>query len=834
METTGKLNASAPWEAGRGDDRLAVTDSHPEYSTTTSVLQAPILSDRQGRGGGMNATRYSPNLASIPDELKALTQWVCWRAEPDDSGRMTKVPYKTSGRSKAKSNEPTTWGTFEQAVSHWRANDWVTGIGICFDGKLIGIDLDHCIEGGALAPWAAGILRDLATYAERSPSGSGVHLLAWGELPDGRRNVKLPELGEGCAIEMYGAGSPKFFTVTGDAIAGYEKVQRRPAELQAVHDKFMQPKQERAKAKQRSPGSQATGPALTMADADLLTKARTAKNGAKFDRLFDGNTTDYGGDESAADLALCNLLSFWTDDAGQIDRLFRASKLMRPKWDQKHAGDGSTYGRMTVDKARDPGRERYTPHVNGRTAALRSTRARQAAPPQPPEDEESETPPAASEHLTDLGNARRLAARHGQDLRFCNPWGQWLAWDTMHWAPDDTQEAVRRAKATVASIYAEAAGADEDGRKAIAKHAMRSEGGQRIREMLKLAESEPGIPILPGDLDADPWLFNVLNGTLDLRTGQLREHRRGDMLTKMSPVFYEPDADCPTWLAFLERIMAGDQDLIAYLQRVIGYSLTGDTSEQALFVFHGTGANGKSTLLEAIHEMLGQDYALRIRTETLMVKQGDAVPSDIARLRGARLVSAQETEEGKRLAESLVKSLTGGDTVTARFMRQNEFQFKPEFKLFVASNHKPTIRGTDYAMWRRIRLVPFTVTIPEAEQDRRLCNKLRTELSGILAWAVRGCLAWQREGLGLPAAVRSATDTYRAESDILAAFLEERTTKAPEVAAGQLYEAYKTWAESNGEHAMTGQMFGRRLAERGVDKYRKGSLTFYLGLGLLA
>jgi putative DNA primase/helicase len=199
-------------------------------------------------------------------------------------------------------------------------------------------------------------------------------------------------------------------------------------------------------------------------------------------------------------------------------------------------------------------------------------------------------------------------------------------------------------------------------------------------------------------------------------------------------------------------------------------------------------------------------------------------------------VSAQEVEEGKRLAESLVKSLTGGDTVTARFLYQKEFSFKPEFKLIVAANHKPVIRGTDYAMWRRIRLVPFTVTIPEAEQDKQLGRKLQAELSGILTWAVRGCLDWQRDGLGMPAAVKAATDSYRAESDILAAFIAECTTQTPnaETQAGQLYEAYKTWAESNGEHAMTGQKFGRRMTERGFDKYRRGSLTYYMGVGLLA
>jgi P4 family phage/plasmid primase-like protien len=475
-----------------------------------------------------------------------------------------------------------------------------------------------------------------------------------------------------------------------------------------------------------------------------------------------------------------------------------------------------------------------SPRDPAESAGKRSGDHGARTPGKKPPNEPSEAPAAVGEHFTDLGNARRLVARSGRDLRYCHPWAKWLVWDSMRWALDDTGEVARRAKGTVTAMYAEAAGADDETRKATAKHALRCESDARIWAMIKQAQSEPGIPILPGNLDGDKWLLNTLSGTVDLKTGKLREHRRQDLLTKMAPVFYEPAATCPMWLAFLDRIMAGNQDLIAFLQRAIGYALTGDTSEQVLFVLHGTGANGKSTLLETVRAMLGSEYAIQIRPETLMIKQNDTIPNDVARLKGARLVNARETEDGRRLAEGLVKEMTGGDTMTARFLYAEHFDFRPEFKLFLAANHKPVIRGTDIAIWRRIRLVPFTVTIPPEEQDLGLPARLETELDGILAWAVRGCLDWQRYGLGIPAEVRAATEAYRAESDILASFLDERTTKAPEVAAGQLYEAYKTWAESNGEHAMTGTMFGRRMAERGFDKYRKGSLTFYLGLGVLA
>jgi P4 family phage/plasmid primase-like protien len=445
--------------------------------------------------------------------------------------------------------------------------------------------------------------------------------------------------------------------------------------------------------------------------------------------------------------------------------------------------------------------------------------------------------PGAAYHLTDLGNAERLVARHGQDLRYCHPIGQWLVWDGRRWHRDDTAEVVRRATETVCAIYGEARQiVDEDRRKAIAKWALRSEARPRIQAMIGLAQSRDGMPVRPDELDPDPWLLTVDNGTLDLKTGELLPHKRAHLITKVAPVVHDPEAEAPTWHAFLQRIMAGNGALIAFLQRAVGYALTGDTREQALFILHGSGANGKSTFLETLGDLLG-DYAQKTPTETLLRKWSGRVPNDLARMQGARLVTAVEAEEGEWLAESLVKQLTGGDRITARFLHREWFEFLPQCKIFLATNHKPAVRGTDQAIWRRIHLVPFRVSIPQAEQDRALGQKLRTELPGILAWAVRGCLAWQDQGLGVPPEVRQATAGYRGEMDILAGFLEDCCVEkhTAQVKVKALYQAYVQWCQANGERATSKLAFGRRLRERGLEQRRgTGGTRYWQGLGLLS
>jgi putative DNA primase/helicase len=432
------------------------------------------------------------------------------------------------------------------------------------------------------------------------------------------------------------------------------------------------------------------------------------------------------------------------------------------------------------------------------------------------------TQPAGGYNLTDLGNARRLVHRHGRNLRYCWLWRKWLVWDGKRWVKDDTGEVYRLAKETVSSIYQEAAEAPNDeARKELGKHATRSEAGARIKEMVDLARSD--VPVMPDELDASPDLLNTESGTIDLRTGELREHRREDLTTKIAPTTYRPDAAAPTWEAFLERVLPGE-DLRAFVQRAVGYSATGDTSEQCMFINHGGGANGKSTFQEAIAAALG-DYAMRAPTEMLLAKRSDGVPNDVARLKGARFVSASETEEGRRLAESRIKDLTGQDTITARFMKAEWFDFAPTHKLWLSTNHKPEIRGTDAAIWRRIRLVPWAVTIPPAEQDKKLPIALRHELAGILAWVVRGCLQWRREGLQAPDEVRKATGEYRAEMDVLAGFLVEccELDTGHWEYAKDLYECYKRWCDENGERPEPQRKFGGRLGERGFQRDRGGS-----------
>ena len=422
-------------------------------------------------------------------------------------------------------------------------------------------------------------------------------------------------------------------------------------------------------------------------------------------------------------------------------------------------------------------------------------------------------------NLTDLGNAERFIAQHGENVRYCYPWRKWLVWTGTRWEHDEAGKIHRLAKETVRGIYREAFGAeDEERRKAVAKHAAASESETRIRAMVELAKSEA--PISPNELDADAWLLNVPNGTIDLRAGELREHRREDLITKLTPVEYDPKATSATWEAFLKRVLPGEE-LRVFVQRAVGYSATGDTSEQCMFIHHGPGANGKSTFQETITAALG-DYAMRTPTETLLVKRTGGVPNDVARLKGARFVTASETEDGRRLAESLVKELTGQDTISARFMWAEWFDFKPTHALHLSTNHKPEIRGTDAAIWRRIRLIPWEVTIPPTEQDRKLAEKLRGELPGILAWIVRGCAEWLREGLKAPEVVRLATRAYRAEMDVLAAFLADCCVRSEdeEAFAGELWGAWKRWCEESGEQAGTQKRFGGQLAERGFLNHR--------------
>lgn len=398
---------------------------------------------------------------------------------------------------------------------------------------------------------------------------------------------------------------------------------------------------------------------------------------------------------------------------------------------------------------------------------------------------------ALDEAASELGNARRLVRLAGRDLRYVYPWARWLVWDGACWAGDRTGVVERRAKLVVESLDIEVAAEHEDGRRtALRKHALASQGARAIRNMIALAQSELAVALPPEAFDRDPFLLNVQNGTLELRTGTLRPHRREDYITKLIPVAYDPAASCPTFDAFLARIFAGRRGLVEYMQRLVGYTLTGDIREQCFFLLHGIGANGKTTLMQTVSDLLA-DYAATLAAETLLAKKGgDAslAMNDLATLQGVRFAGAVESDLGRRLAEALVKSITGGEPLKVKRLYADVFTIRPEFKLWVGTNHKPVIRGTDHAIWRRVRLIPFDVVIPDAEQDHQLLEKLQAERPGILRWAVEGCLAWQRDGLGTPEDVRRATAGYRGEMDVLGKFFTDHCVVEPAafVSAGDL------------------------------------------------
>jgi len=436
-------------------------------------------------------------------------------------------------------------------------------------------------------------------------------------------------------------------------------------------------------------------------------------------------------------------------------------------------------------------------------------------------------------HLTEWGNAQRLVAEYGAGMLYCKPQKVWYCWRGTHWEEDKTGEIQRLTKNTVQAIYGEASEIDDkDERKKRVKWALSSESDSRMKATISLAQSEPGIQIMPDLFDGDPWLLNTGSGVIDLKTGELQRRQRQDYMTKLVPTYYDQSEECPLWEQFLWDITDGDEQLIAFLKRAIGYSLTGITSEQVIFVLYGTGSNGKSTFINTVRKMLGE-YACHTPTETLLMKRNDGIPNDLARLRGARLVTALEAEEGRRLAESLVKQMTGDDPITARYLYQELFEFEPQFKVWLGTNHKPSIRGTDHAIWRRIRLIPFTVTIQDVDQDKDLAEKMKKEWPGILAWAVEGCLEWQRVGLSAPSTVLEATSKYRKEMDEIATFIDETCVADPEeeVQASVLYKAYNTWADVNGYKPVNSTVFGRSLVERGYVK-RKAARVYYSGLKL--
>ncbi|KAF1681256.1 phage/plasmid primase, P4 family [Bacillus sp. SKDU12] len=763
---------------------------------------------------------------NIPQELKNAPQWILWRSE-ERNGKKTKVPYQIDG-SMAQSSNKRTWSTFATIMKFFNEQEY-DGIGFMFskDDPFIGIDIDHCVNDGVLSSFAQEIIQTINSYTEYSPSGEGVHIIAKGKLPlrgpgTGRKNIDK-------GLEVYRHG--RYFTFTGNSL-DVGPVRERSEEIKTIFDKYLT---EREEAKSVSARSQSGSDMSNLSNKEIWERMFNSKNGKSIQDLFNGQLIN--DDHSSTDMALCNHLAFWTDkDASKMDSMFRESNLFREKWDQQHSADGATYGEMTIAAAiystgptiSDLMEQQEQPYE----VYFSQPQASQVADT----EEIIDTPPVF--HLTELGNAERLVYYHGKNIRYCNEL-DWLIWNGKMWEEDSKRQIEALTAQTLRAIYGEAK-ATEDGyrKKQLNDWAKKCE--RRNIRMNTILDTRPMVAVRKQELDSHTYLFNCENGVIDLKTGELLPHDRDFLFTKISSVAYQKDADCPNWKAFLESIFINEQgqpnyEIIDFMQKAIGYSLTGDTTEQVMFFLFGNGRNGKSTFINTVQQLLG-DYGRQTNSDTFIKKKNDSsINNDIARLDGARFVSAVESEEGQQLSESLVKQITGGEKMSARFLRQEYFEFTPEFKVFFTTNHKPIVKGSDEGIWRRIRLVPFTVTIPKEKVDKKLPQKLAAEMPGILRWAVEGCLKWQKEGLKEPEVIRKATEGYREDMDILGPFLTERCVIHPaaKIESKEIYKEYKNWCFENDDVELKNRAFYRQLEIRGFKKEvgAKNKL-FFFGIGL--
>lgn len=752
-------------------------------------------------------------LSNIPTELKGLKQW-CGFKLVDRGGKKTKIPINAYNGELGKSNDESTWADFQtahDAIEKFGCD----GVGFYFKPPYFGIDIDNVSDeinryknGDHDNNIVSEFIEVMSSYAEYSVSKTGIHIIAKGSLPAGGRRKNN--------IEMYDSG--RFFIMTGNIASEYKTIQTDyKNNIQYLHNKYISS----SEIKKNDSLTHETGTILT--ENEIINIARNSKTGMRFSLFMDGGWEQFYNSQSEADMSFCNDLAFWTNrDAGMMDSIFRDSSLYRDKWDQKRGG--ATYGEITINRAISDCTNVFIPANKQKDFNIYVL------------DNDTQAIQKKYYSYDDTGNAQRLYDAYNDSIRFNYTRRNWFYYDGKVWRIDNEGMMKKLVDSVIENMKNEPLFL-EDGddvaevKKAFTRHIKNTRNNKGKVNMLKECEHLSVIQL--NEFDQNMFLFNTQNGYLNLKTGELLEHDRKQFFTKISNVEYTEKIDCPLWINFLNQIFDNNQELIRYVQKIVGYSLSGSTEEQMMFILYGNGRNGKSVFLDIITEMLGS-YATNIQPQALMIKQNaSGANSDIARLNGARLVTTTESNEGARLDEGLVKQLTGSDKVTARFLYENEFDFIPQFKLWMATNHKPIIRGTDEGIWRRFAIIPFAVQIPESQVDKTLKYKLRRELTGILKWAVDGFLLWQREGLREPLIIKQQREEYRVEMDTLEAFISDCCIRKDnsKMKAQELYKIYKSWAIENEQYLMSSTKFGREMNKK-FQKIRSNG-SYYIGIQLI-
>lgn len=802
---------------------------------------------------------------TIPAALIARPQWVVWRSE-QRHGRQTKVPYNARTGQLAESDNPATWASFREASAAAKDFD---GIGYVFsdDDPYTGIDLDDCIANEQIAPWAEALLLSLNSYSEVSPSGTGIKVWVEGKAPTSAkpRKEKIPTtlipVDAPGTIEIY--PTKRFFTVTGWHVDGM------PREIRVANGALTGLYEQLRPAPLALPErTHTTHPAgrkylERWAQHKLdyaVERVRTALDGQKHNERY------------AMARLLGGLIPHGLGSEEQIARaLFDANmpKTGAQRSEYKTILDGIREGARAplplpdapAQPVYDAGGFACCPHHQRILDAAKSgngwtCRARDSStdsgwcafwwdgdgyivPQATSEDGEpldaSATDFLLSAHRSDTGNAECLAHLFGDELRYCHTRKKWLTWDGSRWALDENGAAYRAMITVVRARFAACAAIDDsEQRKKAAGWCIGCESTAKLEAALRGASRHDTFKTTIDHWDTDAFTAAGLGATLDLRGVVHRTVRRDDYLTMQLGATYDPEAQCPRWMQFLDEVFAGDVELIAYIQRAVGYCLTADCREQKLFLCFGPGANGKSVFLEILTTLLG-DYAANASFETFDAGRRNESSNDLAALRGKRLVTVIETEEGRRLAEARVKSVTGQDLITCRFLYGEYFSYRPTYKIWLAMNHLPKIRGTDKGIWRRIQLIPFTQDFSN-RSDATLGTTLRGEIDGILQWALEGLRQWHARGLSTPAIVERATQQYRQESDQVGRWIGDRCLQTVNLflQSSSGYRDYEAWCKEVGEEAFSQKAWSQRITELGFRQSKNGSNRGWYDLGLLA
>lgn len=731
------------------------------------------------------------NLDKIPEEIKLYPHWLLWKAEPDrkDSSRLNKVPKNLQGRALGSWQDVSNLFTFEEVKNAYNSGGFA-GIGFSPKGtpfKIVDLDNDSGIEN------ISEELRGLAEagYAEISPSGKGLHVWLQGNVPDVLGRKRKTKTGED--VEFF--ANSGWITVTGNKFNDKDPESNQEA-IDHIINKYGFVKKEnpiQLPQLQTEPSN--------LAEHEIIQLMSNSKAGSKIASLMSGDIGKYGEDYSSADLALANYLAFFTQkDASMMDNIFRSSGLYREKWDEVHSSNGQTYGQMTIDKAISGTSNVYSPPKEKFEVFVDET------------NEPQQQPEQKFYSWDDTGNADRFIDMFGNETLYCNPDKTYFHYNGKFWEKDDMAITRRLVDKTIEAMAKEPVIVPEDSTdddktkmiKAKEKFVRKSRNTNNKEAIMR--EIRHRVPVTMDQFDADVYKFNIQNGYVDLKTGELHAHSPAERFSKIAGAGLKEEA-CPKWIEFLYTIFDNDPEMVRFIQTLIGYTMIGKNLEKKIIFLHGEkGNNGKSVLLRIMESLFGT-YKRTVAPTDLMRKKSDGSAGHndaIAHMAGARLVTSSEPEKGYRLSEGVIKSMTGDDTISASFKGKTGFEFEPQNTIWLACNHIPQMNAgsTDNPTWKRVLIVPFDVQIPDAEINKHLSEEIiEKELSGVMEWAVQGLKKYNEKGLVIPDKVTKASQEQREEMDEINEFLQEEFTTQPDakVPTSEVHKIYVDWCKEHGK-----------------------------------